>query len=276
MNKIKLILTVALTFVVLFVQAGNAAAAPLAQDTTTDLTGTVTGVSFETDANNVTTVLVTLTDDQNVTQTIRISVDTAASLGLLELDENGQPIIDSETGLPTPVDVTELTESITFPADTILPDTEPVEEPVHPISALLAGFFGEDASVIDSYHTDGFGFGVIAQALWMSQNLTGTEDTAGDATLAGDILDAKKSGDYSAFEEYFEDGSVPTNWGQFRKALLNKKENLGVVVSGQADENTSVQSEHGNGNGQGNGNGNNNGNGQGNGNGKNKDKGKDH
>ena len=257
MNKIKLILTVALTFVVLFVQAGNAAAAPLAQDTTTDLTGTVTGVSFETDANNVTTVLVTLTDDQNVTQTIRISVDTAASLGLLELDENGQPIIDSETGLPTPVDVTELTEPITFPADTILPDTEPVEEPVHPISALLAGFFGVDANVIEGYHTDdGFGFGVIAQALWMSQNLTGTEDTAGDASLADEILFAKENHDYSFFTDYFEDGTVPTNWGQFRKALLNKKENLGVVVSGQADESdTSTQSqlEHGN-NGKNNGN----------------------
>ena len=267
MNKIKLILTVALTFVVLFVQAGNAAAAPLAQDTTTDLTGTVTGISFETDANNVTTVLVTLTDDQNVTQTIRISVDTAASLGLLELDENGQPIIDSETGLPTPVDVTELTEPITFPADTILPDTEPVEEPVHPISALLAGFFGVDANVIDGYHTeDGFGFGVIAQALWMSRNLTGTEDTAGDASLADEILAAKEKHDYSFFADYFEDGTVPTNWGQFRKALLNKKENLGVVVSGQADESdTSTQSqlEHGKNNGNEHGKGNDNGKGKG-------------
>jgi len=263
MNKIKLILTVALTFVVLFAQVGNVAAAPLAQDTTTDITGTVTGISFETDANNVTTVLVTLTDDQNVTQTVRVSVDTAASLGLLVLDENGQPIIDSETGFPTPVDVTELTEPITITADTVIPDeAAEEEESVHPISALLAGFFGKEdenlASVIDGYHENGFGFGVIAQALWMSKNLTstGTEDEAGDATLAGQILDAKESGDYSAFAEYFEDGTVPTNWGQFRKALLNKKENLGVVVSGQADESdTSTQSqlEHGN-NGKNNGN----------------------
>ena len=262
MNKIKLILTVVVAFVVLFAQVGNAAAAPMAQ-TSTDITGTVTGISFETDANNVTTVLVTLTDDQNVTQTVRISVATAVSLGLLVLDENDQPIIDSETGFPTPVDVTQLTELITVIADTIITD----EEPVHPIAALLAGFFGEDASVIDSYHTDGFGFGVIAQALWMSQNLTGTEEgETGDASLADEILFAKENHDYSFFVDYFEDGSVPTNWGQFRKALLNKKENLGVVVSGQADESdTSVQLEHGNGkdNGNNHGKGNDNGKGKG-------------
>jgi hypothetical protein len=124
--------------------------------------------------------------------------------------------------------------------------------------------------VIDGYHTDGFGFGLIAQALWMSKNINE------DASLAGQILDAKKSGDYSAFAEYFEDGTLPTNWGQFRKALLDKKQNLGVVVSGQGNEgNDAAQPGHGNGkdkdkgkdnNGQGNGNGNN----------KNKDKGKDH
>jgi hypothetical protein len=274
MNKIKLILTVALTFVVLFAQAGNAAAAPLAQDTTTDITGTVTGISFETDANDETIVVVTLLDDQNVTQTVRISVDTATSLGLLALDENGQPIVDPATGFPTPVDVTQLTEPITVTADTIIPD-ETEEETVHPISALLAAFFGEGdenlAGVIDDYHEDGFGFGVIAQALWMSQNLTGSEDETGDASLVEEILQAKQD---KSFEEFFEahpeivlDGDVPTNWGQFRKVLLNKKQNLGVVVSGQADESTGLQQEHGNGNGNNNGNGNGNGNnGHGNGN----------
>ena len=270
MNKIKLILTVALTFVVLFAQAGHAAAAPLAE-TATDITGTVTGISFETNANNETIVVVTLLlDDQVTTQTIRISVATAASLGLLVLDENDQPIIDPATGFPAPVDVNELTEPITITADTIIPDTTTEEEPVHPIAALLAGFFGEEdenlASVIDGYHTDGFGFGVIAQALWMSRNLTGTEDTAGDASLADEILAAKEKHDYSFFADYFEDGTVPTNWGQFRKALLNEKENLGVVVSGQADESdTSTQSqpEHGKNNGNEHGKGNDNGKGKG-------------
>ena len=107
---------------------------------------------------------------------------------------------------------------------------EQVEESNHPISIILAAFFGEDASVIDAYHEDGYGFGVIAQAFWMSQNY------GGDASLTSVILEAKKTGDYSAIE--LPDGSTPSNWGQFKKALSNKKNNLGVVVSGKAEKNT--------------------------------------
>ena len=55
----------------------------------------------------------------------------------------------------------------------------------------------------------------------------------GDASLAGVILEAKTTGDYSAIT--LEDGSTPTNWGQFKKALSEKKNNLGSVVSGHAD-----------------------------------------
>jgi hypothetical protein len=48
------------------------------------------------------------------------------------------------------------------------------------------------------------------------------------------------------------DGTVPTNWGQFKKALLDKKNSLGVIVSGQADPDNSddplvTQQQHGNG-----------------------------
>jgi len=260
MNKLKLIFSLTMMFVVLFAQAGNAAAAPLAQ-TPTPIAGTVTNIELSTNANNVTTVLVTLTDAQNATQTVRISIDTANSLGLL--DSNGQPI--ALTGDPVVV---------TIDSTAVIPDPTTEEEPVNPISALLAGFFDVDASVVDGYHTDGFGFGVIAQALWMSKNL------GGDASLAGDILQAKQDKDFAAFfeahPELLTDGqTVPTNWGQFRKTILTKKQNLGVVVSGHGnDSNSPAQSEHGNGNGNGNnngnnGNGNNNGNGQGNGNGNN-------
>jgi hypothetical protein len=31
---------------------------------------------------------------------------------------------------------------------------------------------------------------------------------------------------------------MPTNWGQFKKVLREKKNNLGTIVSGQADEGT--------------------------------------
>jgi len=102
--------------------------------------------------------------------------------------------------------------------------------------------------------------------MWMSQQLNG------DPSLAGDILEAKETGDYSEF--VLPDGSTPANWGQFKKAVLEKKNNLGVVVSGQADPLTEdgQETQLQNGNGQGNGQGNGNGNGQGNN--KNKDKGK--
>ena len=277
MNKIKLILTVALTFVVLFAQVGNVAAAPLAQDPAL-ITGTITDIALETDTNGVVTaVLVTLEDDLGATQTVRISVETAASLNLLVLDENGQPVLDPNTGLPD-VDEDMFGTIVDIAAIDVIPDEGTEEETVHPIATLLAGFFdAEDenlASVIDGYHTDGYGFGVIAQALWMSQNLTGTEDETGDASLAGDILQAKQDKDFETFftnhPELTFDGTIPTNWGQFRKALLNKKQNLGIVVSGQADESTtSTESQQELGN---NGNGKNNGNehGKGNKNGKGK------
>src|SRR5215203_2104851 len=221
MNKIKLILTVALTFVVLFAQAGNAAAAPLTQDPT-PITGTIQSITTETDADGVTTVLVTLLDDLGATQTVRLSVDAAVALGLITLDPTtNEPVIDE----------TQVGQSVEIDPATVIPDEE---ETVHPISALLAGFFGEETSVIDGYHEDGFGFGVIVKALWMSQNLTGSEDETGDASLVEEILQAKRD---KTFETFFEDhpeiildGGVPTNWGQFRKVLLNKKQNLGVVV----------------------------------------------
>jgi hypothetical protein len=118
---------------------------------------------------------------------------------------------------------------------------------------LLAAFFEVDASVIDDYHDDGFGFGVIAQSLWMSQNL------GGDTSLTEDILLAKQDKNFETFfenhPEYLTEGeAVPTNWGQFKKAVSDKKNNLGVVISGQADSDDvlvqeSLQPGNGNGNG---------------------------
>ena len=178
-------------------------------------------------------MLVTLLDDLGATQTVRLSVDTASALGLVSLDPvTSEPVVN-ETQIGQPVQIDPVT---------VIPD-ETSEEPAHPIAVLLAAFFGEDASVVNDYHQDGFGFGVIAQAMWMSKNLNE------DATLAGLILDAKKSGDYSEF--ILPDGSTPTNWGQFKKAVSEKKNNLGVIVSGSAEPddsvNPSAQQEHQNG-----------------------------
>ena len=234
MFRTKLLTSILLAMAVLFTQVGMVAAAPAAQDTT-PITGTIQSITTETDANGVTTVLVTLLDDLGATQTVRLSVETAASLGLVTLDPvTSEPVVDE----------TQVGQLIEIDPTTVIPDETP-EEPVHPIAALLAAFFGEDASVVNDYHEDGFGFGVIAQAMWMSKNINE------DASLAGLILDAKRSGDYSEF--ILPDGSTPTNWGQFKKAVSEKKNNLGIIVSGNADPDDSTNSstdekfEHGNG-----------------------------
>jgi hypothetical protein len=213
----------------MFAQVGNVAAAPQTQETT-PINGTIEGIVTETDANGVTTVLVTIVDDQGATQTFRLSLETAASLNLV--DPATLEVNQEQVGQPVTIDPT-----------TVIPDEEPTEEADHPIAVLLASFFDVDPSVVNGYHEDGFGFGVIAQAMWMSESLNG------DASAAGLILEAKRSGDYSAFE--LPDGSSPTNWGQFKKAVMQKdKKNLGIIVSGHADdskEDFATQEDHGNG-----------------------------
>src|SRR6266542_2552305 len=94
MSSTKLLASVLLVLAVLFAQVGVVAAAPQMQDTT-PITGTIQSITTETDANGVTTVLVTLTDDQGATQTVRLSVDTALSLGLVTLDPaTNEPVVD--------------------------------------------------------------------------------------------------------------------------------------------------------------------------------------
>src|SRR5574341_583613 len=186
MSKSKLLAGLLLVFVLLTSQVGVAAAAPLAQDAT--ISGTMTNIETQTDANGVTTVLVTLLLEDQTTQTVRISLAYAVELGL----------IDPTTQEPVPLE--DLTEAVTIASNEVIPDEAPTEESVHPIAWLLAEFFFPDdpdmASLIDDYHEeDGFGFGVIAQALWMSQSIT--ESQEGDATLedvAGCILTAKRDG----------------------------------------------------------------------------------
>ena len=229
MFKAKLFATLLLVLAVMFAQVGNVAAAAPTQDTT-PITGTIESLATKTDANGVTSVLVTIVDDQGASQTLHLSLETAAALNLV--DATTLEVNQEQIGQPITIDPT-----------TVIPDEEPTEEAVHPIAALLANFFGEDPSVINEYHEDGFGFGVIAQALWMSESING------DASAAGLILEAKRTGDYSAFE--LPDGSSPTNWGQFKKAILQKdKKNLGVIVSGHADDDSEesvTQQDHGNG-----------------------------
>ena len=238
MLKTKIFTTLLLALTVLFAQVGSVAAAPLAQETT-PITGEVLSVIVETDEGGLVTVVVEVLDEFGETQIIRLSVETALALGLITLDpDTNEPVVDE----------TKIGETVEVDPATVLTEEE---ESNHIISTLLGMFFGEDASVIDGYHDDGYGFGVIAQAMWMSKNFSD------DASLTGDILTAKKDKDFEAFfeahPEYLAEGEeIPTNWGQFKKAFSNKKNNLGSVVSGQADDSTTdEQSSPENGHGKG-------------------------
>ena len=248
MSKTKLFAGVLLVLAVLFAQVGTALAAPAAQEgTTTNITGTIVSVATETDEDGVTTVVVTYTDANQVQQKVRLSLDAAVTEGLVKVDEMTKVV----TIVAQPEEALDLD-----PASVIPEQKEPTDEYVHPIASILAKFFGVEPAVVQGYHDDGYGFGVIAQAMWMAKGLSeGSESVV--LVDAGLILAAKKSGDYSAFT--LPDGSTPTNWGQFKKAAMGKdKKNLGIIVSGHADtttDETGTQTLQGNGQGNGNGQG---------------------
>ncbi|MBM3124303.1 MAG: hypothetical protein FJZ87_04420 [Chloroflexi bacterium] len=201
-----------------------------AQEIGTTISGTIDSVSIEADeTSGETTVVVTLTNDLGESQTVRLTAETAESLGLVVLmDEDGDP------ATPPTVSVSAtLPETIVIDSSDVLTEEEDKE---HPVGSALADFFGSlfdvDYDLVMEYHEDGTGFGVIAQALWMTNALEGNSDTFQA------ILDAKKSGDFSAIT--LPDGSTPTNWGQFRKAVMDDmesaKQNLGAVMSRKAEK----------------------------------------
>jgi len=260
----KLFTSIFLVLTLLAMTAGTA----FAQDATS-ITGTVQTVEIITDATTGESVVVVklLDETTGTTQTVNITLEAAVTLGLVTTD--------STTGEST---VTEGAVGTTVEIDptTVIPEEVTTEEAQHPVGSSLSNFFsgllGVDYEKIMSYHDEGVGFGVIAQALWLSKNLDGGTDTF----IA--LMEAKQSGDYSAIT--LPDGSTPDNWGDVVRSH-KKGENLGSIMSdkakGNADtsETTTEDTTKTRGNGNGNGNngnnngngGNNNGNGNGNGNG---------
>lgn len=219
----KLLFSAALVLTLLAGQAGVA----FAQDATPPASGTVVSVVIETDAQGVETVLVTYsyldTSGAEQTESVRLSVETATDLGLVTTDA-----ATNKTVVATEAEGSEVTID---PAD-ILPEPEETDANAdeHPVGSALDEFFSETLGVkystIMDYHEDGAGFGVIAQALWMTKQLDG------DAATFEALMDAKKSGDYSAIT--LADGSTPRNWGDVVKSL-KQGDNLGSVKSGRAD-----------------------------------------
>jgi hypothetical protein len=241
-KKAKLITIAFIVTILVITQFAMASAAPSLAEADS-ITGSIYSVSLVSDdGNDMTVVEITLVHKSTGEyRTVRVTEETAYDLGLLEEDGDG--------GL-VPVAPEFWPESITIPFEDVIP-TE--EEAQHPVGKALAAYFSElpgvDYNMIMAARLDGYGFGVITQSLWLTQKLEG------DSEVLAAILEAKKTGDFSAFT--LEDGAVPSSWGQFKKAILDgdKKTNLGAVMSGKEKDNHAN-----NGNGGENGNAENNGN----------------
>ena len=231
MTRTKILISTMLAVIFLAVQVVAVGAAPAAQDEQPPITGTIVqdGITLETDTDTgTTTVLVTFINEMEETQTVRLSLEDASALGLVADDGTGNFIVD-ETKYDTTVEID--------PA-TVIPDEmdDTSEEPEHPVGGALSNFFsdllGVDYETIMDFHDNGTGFGVIAQALWMTNALDGDSDTFAA------IIEAKQTKDFSGIT--LSDGSEPTNWGQFRKAVMSdrekSKENLGAIMSGRAEQ----------------------------------------
>ena len=217
MLKTKFLISLVLTITILVTQVGAVFAAPAIQGTAL-IAGTVQSITLETDINTgITTVLVTMLDQNGLSKTARVSLETVITPGLITPDGDGKPVINtSALGQSLEVD----------PTNVIL--DEGADQ--HPIGSALATFFsginGLTYNQIMAAHDKGTGFGVIAQALWLTMKFNG------DSEVFLAILDAKENNDYSAF--ILDDGTTPKNWGQLRKAILDssdKKDNPGIVMS---------------------------------------------
>jgi hypothetical protein len=225
MSKWKLLLSLILGLAVVFNQSGIVNAAPPFQDGTF-IAGTIQNIVAQTDADTGDqTVVVTLLVNGE-SQSLRLSVETA--IGLFLIDEN---LVVDDSMIDTDVEID---------LSTVIPDETPVEEKQHPVGAKIAEFFSGlidvDYEMIMSSHSDGLGFGVITQALWMTQKL------GGDDTLFQDILDAKlNNDDYSMIT--LPDGTFPQNWGQFKKAVLKGEDenSLGDVMSDKEENDDALE-----------------------------------
>lgn len=215
MSRTKRLLSIILTIIISMAQVGSVFAASASQETT-PISGTVQSITLEYDpTTGVATVVVDVMDSNGALQTVRVSQETAIELGLVVVNGDGNPVINELA----------LGENVDIDPTAVIPDQQ---EPQHPVGSALATFFsdieGMNYDTIMSAHEDGVGFGVIAQALWV------TSELEGNSQLFQDLLYAKQHNDYRAFSDFTEDGTPPKSWGQLRKALLSRR-SLGIVMS---------------------------------------------
>src|SRR5574340_1782144 len=82
MFKMRHLAGLAMTLALILAQAGQAAAAPLADP----LVGTITGISEGTDSGGTTVIVVNYTDTDGNPQTTQLSLADAEQLGLITVD----------------------------------------------------------------------------------------------------------------------------------------------------------------------------------------------
>jgi hypothetical protein len=221
MLKAKFIISLILVFVILFSQAGGVFAASALQSSSS-VSGIVQRITLETDpTTGVTIVIVDLIDDNQTLQSVRVSQKKAIALGLVVLNGDGKPGINSLA----------LGKEVELDPESILPAKE---EGQHPVGNALATFFSDIEGVnyesIMTAREQGAGFGIIAQTLWLTKKLDGN----GEVFKA--LLKARQTGDYGAF--LLEDGSTPKNWEQLKRAILEADNNAsGAAVIADPNEN---------------------------------------
>lgn len=218
MSKAKFLISLVFSFSILMLQVGGVFAAPATQDAG-PISGKVHRITLDTDPHTgVTVVIVELVGQGHGKQLVRVNEETAIGLGLVALDVDGPMINEAALGM-----------SIEIEPGNILPSQA---EEHHPVANALATFFsglGDEDSIYDlimTAHEGGVGFGIIAQALWLTSEIPG-----GDMEDFQALLYAKQEGDYTGFK--LEDGSTPNNWAQLRKAIFEGKKagNLGSIIS---------------------------------------------
>lgn len=192
-------------------------------NTSTTVTGIINTLTFVTNSG-VTTLTVNLTPNGGSPTDVVIDLETGIALKLIvpNIDMIGTDIV---------IDPNLILDSATF------------DKMVSKLGSFFTSSIGIDFATIQAYHDQGMGFGVIAQAAWMTFLL------GGDATTFDMILAAKTSGDFSAI--ILPDGTVATNWGSLLKAVRTSgKQNLGQIISGHAGNTattTTTTTTHGNG-----------------------------
>jgi hypothetical protein len=256
MSRTKALISILMVLTLIALSGASVWAAPNLQES---ISGEVKEITIEGD-----TVLVTLeTSDETQSVTVRMSLETAIALVLV--DDDGAPIVNIGDNVTIPLsdeievieedgeEEGEEEEGEEEDGEEEEGEEEDGEEPLteHPVASALAEYFAEtlglDYETVMGYHEeDGMGFGVIAQACWMSFMLNDPDDLNAPKITPGEILEAKKAHDFSTITLPDDIEETPKNWGQFKKAALGNekaKKNLGAIMSGRANHEQEQEQE---------------------------------